>query len=235
MEINGSIIGMMKKTTQGRKKIEIKKIENLSNRQVTFSKRRGGLFKKASELCILSGAEIAIIVHSLGKRVFTFGHPNIDSIIERFLNGSSRNSESNSQALVENNFPNMPDYNRHYSHISRELEVEKKRKEAIDEAKRVDDGSDGFWWDAAVDGLELDELELYMTKLEELMKNVNIKANDLMLLHSSSSLAAGAPMTGFNPTIEPCSFDDILVNQNHIGNYDYGNCIAPFGDFGQHG
>ncbi|CAA3032094.1 agamous-like MADS-box AGL62 [Olea europaea subsp. europaea] len=233
MEINGSF----KKTTQGRRKIEIKKIENLSNRQVTFSKRRKGLFKKANELCILSGAEIAIIVQSFGKRVFAFGHPNVNSVIERFLNGNA-SSDSNYQALVENNFLNTLEYNRHYSHVWRELEVEKKRKKVIDESKRVDAGGDEFWWDAAIDFLELDELEVYMVALGELMKNVNMKANNLMLLQNSGSSGVGAPMTGLNLTIEPYSLDDMLLNQNHnqISNsYDYDNCMVPFGDFGQHG
>ncbi|KAK4340123.1 hypothetical protein RND71_041585 [Anisodus tanguticus] len=44
------------KKTQGRRKIAIKPIDNQSGRHVTFSKRRLGLFKKASELCILTGA-----------------------------------------------------------------------------------------------------------------------------------------------------------------------------------
>ncbi|GKA76252.1 agamous-like MADS-box protein AGL62 [Tanacetum coccineum] len=43
------------------KKIEIKKIEENNNRQVTFSKRHNGIFKKAAELCVLTGAKIAII------------------------------------------------------------------------------------------------------------------------------------------------------------------------------
>ena len=77
------------KTTQGRQKIDIKKIENISNRQVTFSKRRAGLFKKASELCILSGAQVAIIVKSPGRRTFAFGHPNVDSVIDRYLAGNN--------------------------------------------------------------------------------------------------------------------------------------------------
>jgi len=76
-----------KKKTLGRRKIEMKKIEKLSNRQVTFCKRRVGLFKKASEICVLTGAEIAIIVQSLaGKRVFAFGHSSVDSVIDRFEN-----------------------------------------------------------------------------------------------------------------------------------------------------
>ncbi|GKG11762.1 agamous-like MADS-box protein AGL62 [Tanacetum coccineum] len=72
---------MNKKTSHGRKKIEIKKIEENNNRQVTFSKRRNGLFKKAAELCVLTGAKIAIIVNSPGGRVFAFGHPNVDALI----------------------------------------------------------------------------------------------------------------------------------------------------------
>nr|GEV95430.1 agamous-like MADS-box protein AGL62 [Tanacetum cinerariifolium] len=38
----------------------------MTSRQVTFSKRRKGLFKKASELCVLTGAKMAILVQSPG-------------------------------------------------------------------------------------------------------------------------------------------------------------------------
>lgn len=52
----------------GRGKIEIKKIENPTNRQVTYSKRRLGLMKKAKELTVLCDAEVLIImVSSTGK------------------------------------------------------------------------------------------------------------------------------------------------------------------------
>ncbi|TYI03898.1 hypothetical protein ES332_A11G374800v1 [Gossypium tomentosum] len=46
----------------GRGKIEIKKIENLNSRQVTFSKRRNGLLKKAKELSITCDAEVGVII-----------------------------------------------------------------------------------------------------------------------------------------------------------------------------
>uniref|UniRef100_A0A803L776 MADS-box domain-containing protein n=1 Tax=Chenopodium quinoa TaxID=63459 RepID=A0A803L776_CHEQI len=41
----------------GRGKIEIKRIENPSNRQVTYSKRRHGIFKKAEEISVLCDAK----------------------------------------------------------------------------------------------------------------------------------------------------------------------------------
>ncbi|KAF7127889.1 hypothetical protein RHSIM_Rhsim11G0149200 [Rhododendron simsii] len=52
---------MAKKPSMGRQKIKIAKIEIKNHLQVTFSKRRSGLFKKASELCTLCGVEIAIL------------------------------------------------------------------------------------------------------------------------------------------------------------------------------
>ncbi|CAH8359325.1 unnamed protein product [Eruca vesicaria subsp. sativa] len=71
------------KTTKGRQKIEIKQINDESRRQVTFSKRRSGLFKKAAELSVLSGAQIGIITFSRRGRIYTFG--NVDTLIENYL------------------------------------------------------------------------------------------------------------------------------------------------------
>ncbi|XP_010240899.1 PREDICTED: floral homeotic protein DEFICIENS-like [Nelumbo nucifera] len=48
----------------GRGKIEIKRIENSTNRQVTYSKRRGGIMKKARELTILCDADVSLIMFS---------------------------------------------------------------------------------------------------------------------------------------------------------------------------
>ncbi|XP_021971944.1 serum response factor [Helianthus annuus] len=56
----------------GRGKIEIKKIENVSTRQVTFSKRRARLLKKAHELFVLCDAEVGIIVFSNTGRLYEF-------------------------------------------------------------------------------------------------------------------------------------------------------------------
>ncbi|KAA8533330.1 hypothetical protein F0562_033134 [Nyssa sinensis] len=57
----------------GRKKLEMKKIENKSSRQVTFSKRRSGLMKKAGELSVLCDVEIAIFIFSSRGKLYEFG------------------------------------------------------------------------------------------------------------------------------------------------------------------
>ncbi|XP_017228562.2 agamous-like MADS-box protein AGL62 [Daucus carota subsp. sativus] len=72
--------------TKGRQKIVMAKMSKESNLRVTFSKRRCGLFQKASELSTLCGVEIAIIIFSPGKKVFSFGYPNVEQILEKFLN-----------------------------------------------------------------------------------------------------------------------------------------------------
>ncbi|KAG2290060.1 hypothetical protein Bca52824_049664 [Brassica carinata] len=57
----------------GRGRVEMKRIENKINRQVTFSKRRNGLLKKAYELSVLCDAEVALIVFSSRGKLYEFG------------------------------------------------------------------------------------------------------------------------------------------------------------------
>ena len=56
----------------GRGKVELKRIENKINRQVTFAKRRNGLLKKAYELSVLCDAEVALIIFSNRGKLFEF-------------------------------------------------------------------------------------------------------------------------------------------------------------------
>ncbi|KAG0523702.1 hypothetical protein BDA96_07G145500 [Sorghum bicolor] len=68
----------------GRGKIEIKRIDNATSRQVTFSKRRSGLFKKAKELAILCDAEVGLVVFSSTGRLYDFASTSMKSVIERY-------------------------------------------------------------------------------------------------------------------------------------------------------
>ena len=56
----------------GRGKVELKRIENKINRQVTFAKRRNGLLKKAYELSVLCDAEVALIIFSNRGKLYEF-------------------------------------------------------------------------------------------------------------------------------------------------------------------
>ncbi|KAF5463047.1 hypothetical protein F2P56_018996 [Juglans regia] len=60
----------------GRGKIEIKMIENRTNRQVTYSKRRNGIFKKAQELTVLCDAKVSLIMFSTSRKLHEYTSPN---------------------------------------------------------------------------------------------------------------------------------------------------------------
>ncbi|KMT19735.1 hypothetical protein BVRB_1g007900 [Beta vulgaris subsp. vulgaris] len=171
-ETEDSKKGASKKRNIGRRKIPIEKIKDPTKKHVTFSKRRLGLFKKASELCVLCGVEMAILTSSERGKLFCFGHPNSDNIIHRYLNCGScclkeqdHEHEHKFSSMVEEN-------NRQHKEIKRK----------IDEKKRFADhnGSCGFWWEeASVNEMGLDELEELKDSLMELRNNVAKKADEL--------------------------------------------------------
>uniref|UniRef100_A0A453J6V9 MADS-box domain-containing protein n=1 Tax=Aegilops tauschii subsp. strangulata TaxID=200361 RepID=A0A453J6V9_AEGTS len=52
--------------------VELRRIEDRTSRQVRFSKRRSGLFKKAFELGLLCDAEVALLVFSPAGRLYEY-------------------------------------------------------------------------------------------------------------------------------------------------------------------
>uniref|UniRef100_A0A0E0E2A0 MADS-box domain-containing protein n=1 Tax=Oryza meridionalis TaxID=40149 RepID=A0A0E0E2A0_9ORYZ len=71
--------------SKGRQVIEIRRIEDKPRRQVTFTKRRAGLFRKASELSILTGAAIAVLVFSEANRPYAFADPSSSLVDDAVL------------------------------------------------------------------------------------------------------------------------------------------------------
>ncbi|KAF5778770.1 putative transcription factor MADS-type1 family [Helianthus annuus] len=70
----------------GRGNITIKRIDNSTSRQVTFSKRRNGLLKKAKELAILCDAQVGVIIFSSTNKLYGFSN--------------SRSKEENNQLVI---------------------------------------------------------------------------------------------------------------------------------------
>ncbi|KAF8092146.1 hypothetical protein N665_0423s0031 [Sinapis alba] len=68
----------------GRGKIVIQRIDDSTSRQVTFSKRRKGLIKKAKELAILCDAEVGLIIFSSTAKLYDFASSSMKSVIDRY-------------------------------------------------------------------------------------------------------------------------------------------------------
>lgn len=92
----------------GRRKIEIKKIEDKSSRQVTFSKRRSGLIKKAKELSVLCDVDVALLIFSNGGRLYEFfsGSSSLTQVLKRYQDCTTIDETTLADAEEkEKNFP----------------------------------------------------------------------------------------------------------------------------------
>nr|ABB22780.1 PISTILLATA-like MADS box protein [Crocus sativus]ABB22781.1 PISTILLATA-like MADS box protein [Crocus sativus] len=76
----------------GRGKIEIKRIENSTNRQVTFSKRRNGIIKKAREISVLCECEVSLVIFSSLGKMSEYCSPNtkLPKILEKYQQNSGK-------------------------------------------------------------------------------------------------------------------------------------------------
>lgn len=183
-----------KKPSMGRQKIPIAKIPKKNHLQVTFSKRRSGLFKKASELCTLCGVEIAILVFSPAEKVFSFGHPDVESILDRYLtrNHLPAPDQSGAQQLVDaHRNANVRDLNARLTQVLNQLEAEKKLGESLHQMRKASQKQ--FWWEAPINELGLHELEQLKVSMEELKKNVAKQTNKISSIASASSTLYSSP------------------------------------------
>ncbi|KAJ4822889.1 Agamous-like MADS-box protein mads3 [Turnera subulata] len=90
----------------GRGKVVLERIENNTSRQVTFSKRRNGLMKKAYELSVLCDVEVGLIIFSSRGKLFEFGSTDMSKILQQYRQccyGSQDNNtmENGSQSLYQ--------------------------------------------------------------------------------------------------------------------------------------
>lgn len=159
---------MARKKTKGRQKLEMVKMTNATRLQVTFSKRRSDLFKKASELCTLCGAEVAIIAFSPGNKVHSFGHPCVKALIQRF--------EYRQQHVHSGEMQMIDAYRQAtLSNLTSELSsIEQMLEEEICQAFKVRQAEN--WWENPIKDLDMKQLELLMEQLEELKTKVAMEA-----------------------------------------------------------
>ena len=68
----------------GRKKITITRISDERNRQVTFTKRKFGLMKKAYELSVLCDCEISVIIFNSHNKLFQYASTDMDKVLLKY-------------------------------------------------------------------------------------------------------------------------------------------------------
>ncbi|EYU25036.1 hypothetical protein MIMGU_mgv1a018106mg, partial [Erythranthe guttata] len=106
-----------------RGKVEMKRIENASSRQVSFSKRRNGMLKKAYELSVLCDAEVALIIFSPKGRLYEFSSSNMQKSIQKYL--ESRRNRNTGIEVEE-----------HMQQLKNEAELMSKKIELLENSHR---------------------------------------------------------------------------------------------------
>nr|ADQ92359.1 MADS-box [Brachypodium distachyon] len=93
-----------------RERREIRRIESAAARQVTFSKRRRGLFKKAEELAVLCDADVALVVFSSTGKLSQFASSrhllcwsSMNEIIDKYSTHSKNLGKSDQQPSIDLN------------------------------------------------------------------------------------------------------------------------------------
>ncbi|PON37515.1 MADS-box transcription factor [Parasponia andersonii] len=122
-----------------RQKIEIKKINNITARQVTFSKRRRGLFKKAQELSTLCDAEMALIVFSSTGKLYDYSSSSMQKVIERRYFQSEHPAKSSQPSVDElERYASLSKELAEKTTEIRQMKGEKLEDLGLDELKRLE-------------------------------------------------------------------------------------------------
>ncbi|KAA0712200.1 Myocyte-specific enhancer factor 2C [Triplophysa tibetana] len=85
----------------GRKKIQISRILDQRNRQVTFTKRKFGLMKKAYELSVLCDCEIALIIFNSTNRLFQYASTDMDKVLLKYTEYSEPHESRTNTDILE--------------------------------------------------------------------------------------------------------------------------------------
>uniref|UniRef100_A0A8V5GTZ9 Uncharacterized protein n=1 Tax=Melopsittacus undulatus TaxID=13146 RepID=A0A8V5GTZ9_MELUD len=85
----------------GRKKIQISRILDQRNRQVTFTKRKFGLMKKAYELSVLCDCEIALIIFNSTNRLFQYASTDMDKVLLKYTEYSEPHESRTNNDILE--------------------------------------------------------------------------------------------------------------------------------------
>ncbi|WVZ66630.1 hypothetical protein U9M48_015820 [Paspalum notatum var. saurae] len=146
----------------GRGPVQLRRIENKVNRQVTFSKRRNGLLKKAHEISVLCDAEVALIVFSTKGKLYEYSsHSSMDGILGRYQRYSFEE-----RAVLDPNIEEQANWGDEYGRLKSKLDaLQKGQRQLLGEQ---------------LDSLTTKELQQLEQQLDSSLKHIRSRKNQLM-------------------------------------------------------
>ncbi|KAK6158552.1 hypothetical protein DH2020_005866 [Rehmannia glutinosa] len=175
---------MVGRQSRGRQRIPIQRIENQDDLYATFSKRRQGLYKKASELSTLCGADVGIIIFSPTNNPFSFWHPSMESVIERYRNPNQPQIDEQDRVVEVNRRARI-------EHLNRQLDevLDEKKKEQERQLDEIDKTREKGWWEQTpIESLNKEQVEEWTTFFQDFNSKLKNRTEELKNGASSSSV-----------------------------------------------
>ncbi|KAI9191489.1 hypothetical protein LWI28_009038 [Acer negundo] len=185
------------KKTRGKKVIELKRIEDDKNRVITFSKRKSGIYKKASDLATLTGAKVGVVMFSPSGKPYSFGDPSIEDVTNLFQGVSQPLDGSTHHAIEAYRKMKISKLLQDHNDVLHQLDDEKEHGKKLEEMTKGKT-SQG-WWESSTDDLNVQQLRQLLAAFEKLSKTTHSKINQRNLggggASSSSFPAVNTPQT----------------------------------------
>uniref|UniRef100_A0ACD5XMJ5 Uncharacterized protein n=1 Tax=Avena sativa TaxID=4498 RepID=A0ACD5XMJ5_AVESA len=173
----------------GRHRIEMSLRPDKASRQVTFSKRRSGLFKKCSELSLVCGADVVCIVFSEAGNLFALGSPSVDAVLRRY---APLHAADDDDAGVDDDREALEEMCREREAAAEQVAAESARMDLIGDEVVKAQGGRRFWWETDTEALGEAELPEFARALGRLRDNVSRHVNKLARRAPAPATAAVA-------------------------------------------
>ncbi|XP_026528818.1 myocyte-specific enhancer factor 2A [Notechis scutatus] len=187
----------------GRKKIQITRIMDERNRQVTFTKRKFGLMKKAYELSVLCDCEIALIIFNSSNKLFQYASTDMDKVLLKYTEYNEPHESRTNSDIVETlrkkglngcESPDPDDYFEHsplsddrFSKLSEDSDFIFKRGPALNKKEN-----------RGCDSPDPDTSYVLTPHTEEKYKKINEEFDNMMRNHK---IAPGLPPQNFSMSV----------------------------------
>ncbi|CAN1223477.1 Agamous-like MADS-box protein AGL62 [Linum perenne] len=212
------------KKTRGKQKIHMSKIEKDSDKMITFSKRRSGIYKKASELATLTGCEIGFLVFSPAGKAFSFADPSFDYIMKRFMGCKQLEPASmpyNMDGLRQARIDQLAE---RYNDVLEFFYIERKKEGIL---KGLVAGKPmNNWWNRSIDDVAPEEIQGLENAFLEVFNKVQQKKHDILMLSKTDD-------NNNNNSHEFVYDNNNNYDNNNVMNIDDagggGSVFSPFG------
>ncbi|XP_042327979.1 myocyte-specific enhancer factor 2A isoform X10 [Sceloporus undulatus] len=201
----------------GRKKIQITRIMDERNRQVTFTKRKFGLMKKAYELSVLCDCEIALIIFNSSNKLFQYASTDMDKVLLKYTEYNEPHESRTNSDIVETlrkkglngcESPDADDYFEHsplsedrFSKLNEDSDFIFKRGPALNKKEN-----------RGCDSPDPDTSYVLTPHTEEKYKKINEEFDNMMRNHK---IAPGLPPQNFSMSVTvPVSSPNSLTYSN---------------------